>query len=142
MIPTLLISISLLLGSCATMQMSSTTARPTPVDRLLAYQNSLDKNSAELIIVRDKGMTSSLCYYGIMIDQKLSARIDVAEKATFQVPPGKRHIKIVRDPKGSGVCSYGDDQTEKDITFRVREVQKLRLSLSWGGDPSLNSYTE
>lgn len=114
----------------------------TPKDRLLEFQTKTDNTSAELAIIRDQGLAASSCYYAVLIDEKLSARIDVAEKASFYLEPGKHKVKITRDLTGSGLCKDGKDQFEKEVDLTKDEVLKFRLTLELSGQPILNPYKE
>jgi hypothetical protein len=136
----LVIGLFLALTACSTTQVALLEARETPSDRVLAFQKASDTTTSELVIVRDTGLAASGCYYGVMIDQVLAARLDVAERASFKLEPGERVLKIVRDPQGRGLCSVGDDNVEKKLTILPHEVQKYRLSLDMSGQPSLNPF--
>lgn len=132
----------LLLSGCSTTQVALQKAKEAPSDRVLAFQKVNDKGTSELIVIRDTGFAGSSCYYGVMIDQILAARLDVGEKASFKVEPGERALKIIRDPKGKGLCSLGDDNVEKKMTLKEGEVRKYHLTLDLSGQPSLNPYSE
>ena len=136
----LIINLLLALTGCSTSQVALQAAKETPSDRVLAFQKASDATTSELIIVRDTGMAASGCYYGVMIDHVLAARLDVTERASFKVEPGERVLKIIRDPQGKGLCSVGDDNVEKKLTILPHEVQKYRLSLGMSGQPSLNPF--
>ena len=130
------------LSACTTTQVSSSAAHETPPDRLLGFQKTDSPNFAEIMIIRDKGIAASSCYYGVLIDQNLAARMDVSEKASFKVLPGERIVKIIRDPQGKGLCRVGDDQVEKKLTLQAGQVQKFRLTLDLSGQPGLADYQE
>jgi hypothetical protein len=135
------ISLLLFLTACSTSQVALKNSKEAPAERILAFQKSLPSNS-EIVIIRDQGMAASGCYYGVVIDQVLAARLDVSERASFNLEPGQRILKIVRDPQGKGLCGLGDDQIEKKIELRSGETQKFRLTLDLSGQPYLNPYTE
>ena len=124
------------------MMMPLKTAKIAPADRVIAFQSPSLKATSELIIVRDTGLAAGGCYYGVMIDQTLSARLDVAEKASFYVAPGARELRIVRDPHGQGLCHVGDDNVVKTVIIKPNEVQKYRLTLDLSGQPDLKVYLE
>jgi hypothetical protein len=135
------ISCILFLTGCSTSQVTLKNSKEVPAERILAFQKAEPSNS-EIVVIRDHGMAASGCYYGVMIDQVLAARLDVAERATFKLEPGERVLKIVRDPQGKGLCGLGDDQIEKKLKLQPWETQKFRLSLDLSGQPYINPYME
>ena len=94
------------------------------------------------MVIRDKGWVGSGCYYGVMIDQVLSARIDVSEQASFHLEPGAYILKFVRDPQGRALCGYGNEKTEKQITLQAQETQKYRLTTDLTGIPRIKPYSD
>jgi len=131
-----------MLWGCSTAQTAMTSSKPTPKERLLAYQNADDKSQTELIIIRDHGIAGSACYYAFFIDNVLAARMDVAERASFYLEPGKRSLKITRDPQGKGLCGLGDDAVEKEVSFIPNEKKSFRLYVDLSGQPDIKSYEQ
>lgn len=114
-------------------------------DRMLAFSKANAKATSELMVIRDKGIAASGCYYGVLIDDVVvAARIDASERAAFKVEPGARPLKVTRDPQGKGLCGAGSDQTEVTIQLESGEIKKYRLTLDLSGQPasihSLNKF--
>lgn len=131
-----------ILSACSTTQTSLNSAKPVPNQRFLSFQNKSEENQAELTVTRDQGIAASSCYYAVFIDGVLSARMDVSEQATFKLRPGKRSLKITRDPLGAGLCSLGDDSVEKEIVLESSQKSHVRLSLDLSGQPYIKNYEQ
>ena len=129
-----------IISGCTTIQTSLNTS-PIPANRIFLNSKINEKDTAEIIIIRDRSLAGSICYYAIYIDDVLSARIGSSEKFTLNVAPGQRKLKITRDPQGDYLCSSGDDMTEKMIDISNSEKKHFRLSTSISGWPELQSIT-
>jgi hypothetical protein len=127
----------LTLSGCTSMP-TSMESTPVPEDRFLFTTGSEDNSAAEVIVIRDRSFSGSACYYAIHIDGQLAARIAPSERAVFKLKPGKAQLKVTRDSKGSGLCSLGDDVTEKIVTLDNSEKKYFRLSMSISGWPHLD----
>ncbi len=126
-----------LLG-CATSPTISESS-PIPADRLLLKSNVDHKDSAEIVVIRDRSIAGSSCYYAVYIDDQLAARIGSEEKATFKVSPGTKQLKVKRDPLGDTLCASGDDMTEEAITLKGAEKKVFQLSTTISGWPYLEN---
>lgn len=70
------------LVGCATAPISTTMAKQTPKERLLAYQEKKD-GYAEVEIIRDTGYLGGGCYLSVFLRNEMVGRFDTGEKATF-----------------------------------------------------------
>lgn len=129
----------LILAGCTSIP-TSMSSQPITTDRLLLNSKKDAKNSAEIIVVRDRSMSGAGCYYAIFIDNKLAARIAPSEKATFNLTPGQKQLKITRDPQGQGLCSSGDDMTEEKVALNGSDKKYFRLSTTLSGWPDLQTF--
>jgi len=122
------------INGCATTPVNLSTANKVPNERVFAFQVASNKNTAELTVIRDKGLLGSACYLSVYVNTVLSARIDVAEAVTFYLRPGEILLRAGKDPEGKGLC--GGDQgywTQREITLKAGQIKSFRLSLNQGG---------
>ena len=120
----------LLLSGCATTPVSINDAKQTPSDRVLAFQTQDANKTAVLIVIRDEGFIGSACYYGLWINQKLAARVDVAEYSKFYVEPGEILLRIGRDPEGKGLCGVDQDNwTQRETILRPGDQKTFRMTI-------------
>ncbi len=121
-------TILLTLTACAT-----TAVPQTPSSRLLAFQEPTDKTRSSIIVNRDNGFLGGGCFYGVEINGKLAARLDVGEQARFYVEPGQIKIRAARDPLGIGLCALGGHVwVTREFEIKPNEVRFFRISLSLG----------
>lgn len=135
---TLLTALTITVTGCTSIPTSLNSA-PVPKDRLILKSQKDEKNSSEIVLIRDRSLSGSACYYAVYVDDKLAARIGASERAVFNLEPGERKLKVTRDPQESGLCSLGDDMTEQKITLGASDKKYFRLSMSMAGSPDLES---
>ncbi|MFA3130062.1 hypothetical protein KWG22_18895 [Acinetobacter pittii] len=92
------------LVGCATAPISTTMAKQTPKERLLAYQENKD-GYAEVEITRDTGYLGGGCYLSVLFRDETIGRFDTGEKATFYLPVGQWSMAVAADPQGKGLCA-------------------------------------
>jgi len=129
-----LLVVILLMSSCATTPVSLSVAKKVPSERVFAFQDASNENTAELTVIRDKGLLGSACYLSVYVNTILSARIDVAEAVTFYLKPGEILLRAGKDPEGKGLC--GADQgywIQRETTLKAGQIKSFRLSLNQGG---------
>lgn len=98
---------AVVMGGCASHTVSRYTARPVPQDRLLAYQVKPTGPSAQIVLVRDAGMSGAACFFAVHVDQVLAARIDTGEIVTLHVPAGAVHLHVAAGDPLSSLCGGG-----------------------------------
>lgn len=125
----------ILIACASTPTVSSSISVPT--DRHLLHSATTEKNTSEIVIVRDRSFAGGACYYAVYVDNQLAARIGAAEKVALKIEPGERHIKITRDPQGRGLCSLGNDMTEQKVALGRSDKRYFQLSTSISGWPHL-----
>jgi hypothetical protein len=127
--------LSLSVAACTSLE-TSLKSVPVPMNRMFGDQKP-GADAAQLTIIRDRSIAGSICYYAILIDDKLVARIANSEKATFALEAGGHKLQITRDKLGEGLCSSGDDETTQRITLEPKEKRFYRLSQNMAGSPNL-----
>ena len=84
-----LITTSLLLAlltGCATSAVTIDKAKPAPAERVLI--NTADSKEAKITIIRDSSFMGGGCYIDVYLNDTLAAKLDTAEKVTFNVKSG------------------------------------------------------
>lgn len=121
------LGVGLILGGCATAPISTTLAKKTPSDRLLAYQEKKDDH-AEVEITRDTGFLGSGCYLSVLFRNETIGRFDPGEKATFYLPIGQWSMAVASDPEGRGLCSAGGNPAVEQQNIRPNIKNIFRIS--------------
>lgn len=122
------------LTGCATTPISSTVAKPAPIERLLAFQTPLSEPAGILTVTRDVGHTGSACFYAISINGTLAARLEPGEKASFHVPSGEILMRSGSDPQGKGLCGFDKDfWTQRETQLKPGETKYFRMSINADG---------
>jgi len=128
--------VSLALAACATTPIPLSEALPVPQSRLFAFQTPPAGDAAVLLVARDQGFIGSGCYYALYINDKLAARFNNGEKATFYVAPGQVLLRYGRDPKGRALCSTGEDQwSTHETVMKPKQTKQFRLTLDANARP-------
>lgn len=100
----------------------------------MGFQSAVAGPSGTLVLTRDKGALGSGCYYGFYVNEKLAARMDNSETASFVVPTGELVLRVGGDPSGRGLCGLSKQQwTQRETTFRDGERKFFRLSIDLNG---------
>jgi hypothetical protein len=130
---------ALFLFGCTTTPVRVNEASNVPASRIYAYQNKSPEKTATIIAIRDSGFAGGGCYSAFYIDDILSGRFDIAEKATFYLNPGEHNLKLGPDPEGKGLCSAGSDYHFMKIETLLRqgETKTFNLRLLASGTPSI-----
>lgn len=122
------------LVGCATSPTPHSEAIPTPKDRVFAFQESVSGKSGVIVVTRDQGFTGSACFYALWIDSILSARLDVGERAKFNVPAGEHLLKVGRDPSGRALCGVDvGGTTQRETIIRENETKYFRFMIGVDG---------
>lgn len=128
------ICLYLLFVGCATTPISPTSANQVPTERVLAFQQKTQNTTATLVVTRDEGFLGGGCYYAVLINGTLAARLDVGETCRFFLTPGEILLRSGRDPQGKGLCALGQDQwTQRETILRQNEIKFFRLSIDVNG---------
>lgn len=123
------------LAGCATTPVPLSKARQVPASRLLAFQEKLTGPSARLFVIRDKGLVGGGCFYAVVINGTVAARLDTGEIAQFELAPGEVTLRGNGDPWGKGLCGIGptDYWTQRETTLRPGETKYFRLTIDSDG---------
>jgi hypothetical protein len=107
-------------------------AVPVPAERVLAYQESVRGPSGTLQLTRGKAWEASVCYLAVYINDRLAARIDEGETATFKVPVGQLRVGVSADPGGRGTCRMGQSGQAVHVTPLARG-EHLHVHIKFDG---------
>jgi len=130
----LLFLFPILFSGCASTPVSINDAIKAAPERVIAFQTTNLTKTATLTVIRDKFYPASRCYFGFWINQTLSARIGVAEYATFQVESGEVLLRVGVDPQGSGMCGWGQDYwTQRETVMKPGDNKTFRLTMDGNG---------
>lgn len=114
---------SVMIAGCATKPIPFEQAKPTPDNRLYAFQ---DKNQpTKILVTRDRGYQGFLCGVKFYIDGKLAAQLESSEKAVFYVPEGEHAVSADHN------CHGPVDGTT--ITTKADASTGLRISVGING---------
>lgn len=117
MLPTLL----LCLTGCVmpTKQAPISQIRDVPAERTFPVDDQ-EQPTGTIRITRDVGFVGSGCYLGVMVDGKIAAHLDPAERVTLQLTEG-RHVLTATPVQGRGLCKAL--QSEKSNAARRRSTE-------------------
>jgi hypothetical protein len=107
-------------------------AAPVPADRVLAYQEPVRGPSGTLQLTRGKAWEGSACYLAVYINDRLAARVDEGETATFNVPAGQVRVGASGDPGGRGTCRMGQSEQVVHVT-PLAKGERLHVYLKLNG---------
>lgn len=125
---------AVLITGCATTAVPSSQAKKVSTDRIYAYQSASVATTSSLVVTRDEGFLGGGCFYGLWINDILSARLDVAETALFHLEPGEYVLRSGRDPEGKGLCGIDSDNwTQRETLLKTGERKYFRLSIDVNG---------
>jgi len=131
---TILMTLLFIVSGCATTPVKHFDAIKAPQDRVLSYQDINDKTTSAIVITRDEGFLGGGCYYAVLINTILAARLNPAETVKFYVEPGEVVLKAGRDPQGRGLCAVGQDEwTQRETILRPHETKYFRLTIDANG---------
>ena len=118
---------TIFLGGCATAPISTSLAKTTPKDWILAYQEKLD-GYAEVEITRDTGFLGGGCYLSVLFRNETIGRFDTGEKATFYLPPGQWAMAVASDPDGRGLCAaagFNPAFEQQNIKLNIKNIFRI-----------------
>lgn len=128
-----------LICSCTTAPVKVSDAINVPQSRLYAYQTKTPEATATIVAIRDSGFVASACYSALYIDDVLSAKFDVGEKAVFYVKPGEYILKYSGDPDGKGLCVWHDGQvTRSETMLKENQTKTFNLRITMNADLIIN----
>jgi len=110
-------------------------ATQAPNERLLAFQQPHEGESAMAVVTRDIGLFGAACHYAVVINGTVAARLNVGEAARFYLMPGGVRMKATPDPEAQGLCSVGqgEDGSELRVDLQANETRHFRLHLDGRG---------
>lgn len=128
----ILMLISCFLGGCVSTPVSLKNAIQAPTDRVFAFQTSTKSTTASITVIRDKKYLGSGCYFALYINNILSARLDVAEFAKFNLDPGEILLKVGNDPQGRGLCGLGSEANwiQRETVLKQNDNKIFRMTFS------------
>lgn len=116
----------LLLAGCSSWKPAPEDVKPVPGDRLLGYQQPLERGG-QLQVNRDIGGMGGGCYVAVLVDRKVAARIGVGEQVRFQVPVGTRVLSIGIDEMDDTLCGMGRLRRELAVKVEPGSQQNFRI---------------
>ena len=116
----------LLLAGCSSWKPAPEDVKPVPADRLLGYQQPLERGG-QLQVNRDIGGMGGGCYVAVLVDRKVAARIGVGEQVRFQVPVGTRVLSIGIDEMDDTLCGMGRLRRELAVKVEPGSQQNFRI---------------
>ncbi|EJP77028.1 TPA: hypothetical protein ACOENG_002424 [Stenotrophomonas maltophilia] len=117
LIPTLLIAG--LSGCMPTKQASPEQIKDAPTARIFPI-GAQGEPTGTITVTRDVGFVGSGCYMGVMVDGKMAAHLDPAERLSLVLAEG-RHVLTATPVQGRGLC--GVLQSEKTNNSRRRSTE-------------------
>ena len=120
----LIFILMLSLNSCATSPIATTDARLVSASSILSYEyTKYDGAKPQITIVRDTGITGSLCSIRIFVNGTSTADIDPSEKVELYLEEGEHILSI----KYNGIC--GDGQLNETVVNLEKDaMKKYRIS--------------
>lgn len=117
--PLTLILCAALCGCMPTKQAAPEQVRDAPVERIFAIAEQQEPTGT-ITVVRDVGFVGSGCFLGLMVDGKIAAHLEPAERVALQLSAG-RHVLTATFVQGRGLC--GALQSEKSNQARRRSTE-------------------
>lgn len=117
--PLTLILCAALCGCMPTKQAAPDQVRDAPAERIFAIAEQ-KAPTGTITVVRDVGFIGGGCFLGLMVDGKIAAHLDPAERVVLQLSEG-RHVLTATLVQGRGLC--GALQSEKSNTARRRSTE-------------------
>ena len=71
---------------------------------IVLRSDTLMLTTANIVIIRDRGLAYSGCFMAVRFNGVLAARLDTGEVSSFFFKPGEVVINVGRDPMGRGLC--------------------------------------
>lgn len=129
----------LLLGACATKQISIVEAIPVASERVYGEPPKGDTYTVK--VVRDKGFSGSGCMTRIYIDGKDAADLKPGEVVALTLSTGRHIIGASPSPASGVMCSAFDaaerHRREAEVSGITGETRIFRFAISATGDISL-----
>jgi hypothetical protein len=116
----------LLLAGCSSWKPAPEDVKPVPAERLLGYQQPLERGG-ELQVNRDVGGMGGGCYVAVLVDRTVAARIGVGEQVNFHVPVGTRVLSIGIDEMDDTLCGMGRLRRELAVKVEPGSQQNFRI---------------
>ncbi|QIO88853.1 hypothetical protein G9274_002538 [Stenotrophomonas rhizophila] len=107
-----------LAGCMPTKQAPTSEVTPAPAARVFPI-DAQSGPTGTITITRDVGFLGGGCYLGVMIDGKIAAHLDRAERVTFDLA-ATRHVLTATWIKGRGLCGA---MSEKSMAARRRSTE-------------------
>ena len=116
----------MLVASCTTTPVPSSSAKPIPIERIYSTQSTQpEQGHALLVVTRDKGWKAQACIARLYVDGELVADLKASEQIRLYVAEGPHLVGVSGER-----CLGGADQTSVDVT-RAKPVL-LRVSMGSG----------
>lgn len=132
-----LITASLLLAlltGCATSAVTIDKAKPIPTERILI--GNTDSTDAKITIIRDSGFMGGGCFVDVYVNNTLAAKLDTAEKVTFNVKSGE--LILGSQPSGSALCN-GASIRHFETSISQGQHKLYRVMTDQNGNPQIIS---
>lgn len=102
----------------------------------MAFQQAREGATGIVVVTRDTGMFGIACYYAVVINGTLAARLKAGETSRYSLIPGAVRMKAAPDPEAKGLCSIGQgrDSAELRVNLGPNETMRYRLHIDNRGD--------
>ncbi|HGK7302436.1 TPA: hypothetical protein ACJ509_000262 [Stenotrophomonas maltophilia] len=116
-IPLLLLTLT---GCMPTKQAPPTAVKDAPAERVFPLEQ-VQGPAGTVTVTRDVGFVGGGCYLGVMVDGKIAAHLDRAERLTVQLPEG-RHVLTATPVQGRGLCKVLQSEQANASRRRSTEI--------------------
>ncbi|MCT8871580.1 hypothetical protein [Shewanella xiamenensis] len=123
-----------LLTGCATSAVTIDKAKPAPAERVLI--NNVDSKEAKITIIRDSGFMGGGCYVDVFLNDNLAAKLDTAEKVTFNIKSGE--LILGSKLSGSALCG-GASIRHFETSISQGQHKLYRVMTDQNGNPQIIS---
>lgn len=123
-----------LLTGCATSAVTIDKAVPVPAERVLL--KAADNTNAKITIIRDSGFMGGGCYVDVYLNDSLAAKLDTAEKVTFNVMSGE--LILGSQSSGSALCN-GASIRHFETSIGQGQHKLYRVMTDQNGNPQIIS---
>lgn len=123
-----------LLTGCATSAVTIDNAKPAPAERVLL--SNTKSTDAKITIIRDSGFMGGGCYVEVYLNDALAAKLDTAEKVTFNVKSGE--LILGSKLSGSALCG-GASIRHFETSISQGQHKLYRVMTDQNGNPQIIS---
>ncbi len=134
----LIAALVLCVAGCSTNPVPLIKASNAPTDRIFNHQLHKD-GYAQLIVIRDSGITGSGCYAAVFVNGEKSALLKPSEKTALYLPPGEYEVGAASD--GAALCAMGKERQERTVVLKVGGSKVVRVYTDGSGNIDIKPST-